>query len=79
MLLETYCADVGLTFAMGVDFAPGWLVDIECSTVEDDPEEVPAASTFAGGDIGCCVLEFAAAEGDEVDRVGVRRELVEVD
>ena len=79
MLLETYCAGVGLTFAMRVDLAPGWLVDAECCTVEDDPVELPAASALACGDIGCSELEFAAAEGDEVDRIRVRRELVGVD
>ena len=77
MLLEACGANGSLTLSMGADLAPDWVVDIKCGTVEDEPVKVPAASTLAGGDIGCGELEFAAAEGDEVNRIRVWRELVD--
>ena len=61
MLLEACCAYLGLTLSMGVELASDWAVDVECGTVENEPVKVPAASTLASGDIGCGVLEFAAA------------------
>jgi len=78
VLLEACSADGGLTLEVRVDFCPSWLVDGQGGTVEDKPVEVPATGALAGGDIGCSILEFAAAEGVKVDRVGVWREFVGV-
>ena len=69
MLLETCGAGVRLALGVVIDLAPFWLVDVEGSAGEDEPGEIPGACALAGGDIGCCVLAFAAAEGDEVDRI----------
>ena len=69
MLLETGSAGVGLALGACVDLAPLRLVDAEGGTGEDEPVENPGAGALAGGDGGCGILEFAAAEGGEVDRV----------
>ena len=69
VLLETCSTGVCLALGVCLDLTPLRLVDVEGGAGEDEPGELPGAGALAGGDIGCCVLEFAAAEGDKVYRV----------
>ena len=69
MLFETCSTGVRLALGVCLDLAPLWLVDVEGSTGENEPGEDPGACSLACGDVGCGVLAFAAAEGDEVYRV----------
>jgi hypothetical protein len=69
VLVETCGAGVRLVLGVCADLGPLRLVDIEGGAGEDEPGEDPGAGTLAGGDVGCGVLAFAAAEGDKVERV----------
>ena len=51
---------------MCLELAALWPVEVECSTRMDEPVEILGAGALACADIGCSVLEFAAAESDEV-------------
>ena len=77
MLLETSSTDGRLALEVRLELALVWLEDVESGTTEYEPVEIPATSALARRHIRCSVLEFAAAEADEVNRVGVCRQLVD--
>jgi len=57
---------VGLALDVCLELAALWLVEVGCGTRENKPVETPGAGALACADVGCRVLEFAAAESDEV-------------